>query len=102
MGPTEAMVLGFKHSVKAERLKRMKTFRELISWELEQEKKGDLSLQTAEEDIAGRLESYLLRRVRYLNSAAETQGKPTATLKPSCKDRPTDRRFTGGWEARCW
>ena len=52
----------------------MKTFRELISWELEQEAKEKASpLKLTEEDGAGKLSASVLRKLRYLNSAAVTK-----------------------------
>jgi hypothetical protein len=60
----------------------MKTFREMISWELEQEKKSGQSLQITTEEAAGRLGSCILRRLRYLSTSAEAQLKSAA---PQCK-----------------
>ena len=49
----------------------MKTFSELISWELEQEAKDKASpLKLMEEDGAGKLSASVLRKLRYLNSAS--------------------------------
>ncbi|MGZ8901373.1 MAG: hypothetical protein ACXW3Z_14885 [Limisphaerales bacterium] len=49
----------------------MKTFSELISWELEQEAKQKVSpLKLAEEDSGGKLSASVLRKLRYLNSAS--------------------------------
>jgi hypothetical protein len=46
----------------------MKTFREMISWELEQEKKGARTLQITTEEVAGKLGSCILRKIRHLSS----------------------------------
>ena len=47
----------------------MKTFRELISWELEQEsKQRRAALSLSEDDAAGGLSASVLRKLRYLNS----------------------------------
>ncbi len=63
----------------------MKTFREMISWELDQEKKGARVLQITSEEAAGKLGSSVLRRLRYLSSSTEAQLKSTpALLKPFC------------------
>jgi hypothetical protein len=53
----------------------MKTFREMISWELEQEKKGGRTLQITTEEAAGKLGSCILRKIRHLSSSAEEQFK---------------------------
>jgi hypothetical protein len=48
----------------------MKTFRELISWELEQEEKEHQPLQITTEDASGKLGSCVLRKMRHLSAAA--------------------------------
>lgn len=53
----------------------MKTFSELISWELEQEKKRGNSLNVTSEEAAGKLNRSVLRRMKYLSSAGESGGK---------------------------
>ncbi|HEX7862934.1 MAG TPA: hypothetical protein VF773_21555 [Verrucomicrobiae bacterium] len=51
----------------------MKTFRELISWELEQDsKRGRASLSLSEDDGGGNLTASVLRKLRYLNSRNES------------------------------
>ena len=61
----------------------MKTFREMIAWELEQEKKGRRSLQIPSEEAAGKLGSCVMRKLRYLGAAADAQGKPeNSSLSP--------------------
>jgi hypothetical protein len=62
----------------------MKTFREMISWELEQEKKGARTLQITTEEAAGKLGSCILRKLRYLSSSAEPGPKTEPELKPFC------------------
>lgn len=59
----------------------MKTFREMISWELEQEKKGARTLHITTEEAAGKLGSYVLRKLRHLSSA-DSAAKTVAELKP--------------------
>ncbi|HEV8543759.1 MAG TPA: hypothetical protein VGR78_15305 [Verrucomicrobiae bacterium] len=59
----------------------MKTFRELISWELEQDKRHNRSLLVSTEDAAGRLSSCVLRKLRYL-SAASGASKASSAAKP--------------------
>jgi hypothetical protein len=50
----------------------MKTFSELISWELEQEAKNKTSqLSLTEEASAGKLSASVLRKLRYLSSASD-------------------------------
>jgi hypothetical protein len=53
----------------------MKTFRELISWELEQDKKQNRSLLITTEDAAGKLSSCVLRKLRYLSAASDSASK---------------------------
>jgi hypothetical protein len=53
----------------------MKTFSELISWELEQEKNGYRSLATACEDAAEKLSASVLRKMKYLSTGAGTTPK---------------------------
>jgi hypothetical protein len=53
----------------------MKTFRELISWELEQDKKLNHSLLVTSEDAAGKLTSSVRRKLRYLSAATESASK---------------------------
>jgi hypothetical protein len=62
----------------------MKTFREMISWELEQEKKSGQRLQITTEEAAGRLGSCILRKLRYLSATTEAQLKSASELKPFC------------------
>lgn len=47
----------------------MKTFSELISWELEQEKKGKRSAHIAGEQATGKLSALVLRKLKYLSAA---------------------------------
>lgn len=62
---------------------RMKTFRELISWELEQEKKQAHSLVSTE-DGAGKLGACALRKIRYLSAATMASPKGNASgMKPA-------------------
>jgi hypothetical protein len=61
----------------------MKTFRELISWELEQDKKQGRSLAITTEDGSGKLGSCVLRKLRYLTAPGTAEPKSTAAaLKP--------------------
>jgi hypothetical protein len=60
----------------------MKTFREMISWELEQEKKGAHTLQITTEEAAGKLGSYVLRKLRHLSSAEGSEKPSIPELKP--------------------
>jgi hypothetical protein len=63
----------------------MKTFREMISWELEQEKKGARTLQITTEEVAGKLGSCILRKVRHLSSDVDEQLKsPQTASKNFC------------------
>ena len=48
----------------------MKTFRELISWELAQEKRGTRSRPTSAEESAGKIGASVLSKLRYLSTAA--------------------------------
>jgi hypothetical protein len=48
---------------------RMKTFRELISWELEQEKNQGRSVPNSMAESGEKLSSSLIRKYRYLNAA---------------------------------
>jgi len=45
----------------------MKTFRELISWELEQEQKTRARLQVSSDEIAQKLSATVLRKIRHLS-----------------------------------
>jgi hypothetical protein len=58
----------------------MKTFRELISWELEQDKRQTRSLHITTEDNSGKLSSSVLRKLRYLSTATTAQ-RNSAALK---------------------
>jgi hypothetical protein len=60
----------------------MKTFRELISWELEQEKNQGRSVQLSTEDGAGKLSACLLRKLRYL-SATRAQVPGPSGIRPA-------------------
>ena len=51
----------------------MKTFREIISWELEQEKKAARTLPVSTEEAAGKLGSCILRKIRHLSNNVELQ-----------------------------
>jgi hypothetical protein len=51
----------------------MKTFREMISWELEQEKKGARTLQITTEEAASKLGACILRKLRHLSSNVDEQ-----------------------------
>ena len=62
----------------------MKTFRELISWELEQEKKGNRSIQITTEHETGKLGTCVLRKLRYLRAAAAAHSASVPSLKPFC------------------
>ena len=63
----------------------MKTFREMISWELEQEKKLGQSLQITTEEAAGKLGSCILRKLRYLSNSTDGQVKSAGLdFKPFC------------------
>jgi hypothetical protein len=54
----------------------MKTFNELISWELEQEAKQKTSqLKLTEGDGAGKLSASVLRKLRYLNAVGRAAPK---------------------------
>ena len=46
----------------------MKSFRELIFWELEQEKKQARSLHITTEDGSGKLGACVMRKLRYLTA----------------------------------
>jgi hypothetical protein len=62
----------------------MKTFSELISWELEQEanqKAPQLSL--AEEAGAGKLAASVRRKLRYLNSSASDRKSASEVWSPA-------------------
>lgn len=57
----------------------MKTFRELISWELEQEKNQGRSAQLSTTESGEKLSSCLLRKYRYLSAARlQTGAQPGA------------------------
>ena len=61
----------------------MMTFREMISWELEQEKKGARTLEITTEEAAGKLGSCILRKLRHLSACAEEPLKSaSAELRP--------------------
>jgi hypothetical protein len=60
----------------------MKTFRELISWELEQEKQTHRPLPPSFDDPSSRLSSYVSRKRRYL-SAARSQPWASASARPA-------------------
>ena len=60
----------------------MKTFRELISWELEQEKNQGRSVQLSTEEGAGKLSACLLRKLRYL-STTRAQGAAPTGMRPA-------------------
>ena len=53
----------------------MKTFRELIAWELEQEGKAHRPLQVSAEEATGKLGSCVLRKLRHLSSSASSDPK---------------------------
>jgi hypothetical protein len=57
----------------------MKTFREMISWELEQEKKSAQTLQITTEEAGGKLGSSILRKLRYLSTSAEAPLRSSAS-----------------------
>lgn len=62
----------------------MKTFRELISWELEQEaKEKPASLSLPEDDGAGKLSASVLRKIRFLNSGGATTRGSVDVFSPS-------------------
>ena len=54
--------------------KRMKTFRELIAWELEQDRKQQRPT-SAEGTGADKLTATMVRKLRYLNSTGSSSGK---------------------------
>lgn len=57
----------------------MKTFSEMILWELEQEAKRKTSSATlAEDEGAGKLNASILRKFRYLNSTGGAVSKSAA------------------------
>lgn len=57
----------------------MKTFRELISWELEQERKQKSAAPSLSEDEdIGKLGASVLRKIRYLSAAGGTGHKSSA------------------------
>lgn len=60
----------------------MKTFRELISWELEQEKQQNRSMSASLDEPSARLSSYLSRKLRHL-SAARAQALSSASTRPA-------------------
>ncbi len=63
----------------------MKTFREMISWELEQDKKTARTLQITTEDAAGKLGSCVLRKIRHLSNNVDGQTAPAESpLKTFC------------------
>ena len=51
----------------------MKTFSELISWELEEEKKLNRPARISTEESSSQLGGSVLRKVRYLSAAAAGQ-----------------------------
>jgi hypothetical protein len=59
----------------------MKTFREMISWELEQDKRQTRSLQITTEDSSGRLGACVLRKLRHMAAAGATNAKPMSQFK---------------------
>ena len=59
----------------------MKTFSELISWELEQERKRKRSLAMTSEDASGKLSDSVLRKLKYLNSAGASSSKVPETFQ---------------------
>lgn len=59
----------------------MKTFRELISWELEQEsKQKPAGLSLSEDDGNTKLSASLLRKIKYLNSTASAHKTQASQL----------------------
>ncbi|HTG44825.1 MAG TPA: hypothetical protein VK633_09865 [Verrucomicrobiae bacterium] len=60
----------------------MKTFRELISWELEQEKKQNRPLHSTSEDAAGKLGSCVLRKLRSLSAGGTLSKSESPAFKP--------------------
>lgn len=57
----------------------MKTFRELISWELEQEaKQMPAAFSLSEDDGAEKLSASVLRKLRYLNEGGTSAQKGPA------------------------
>ena len=62
--------------------KQMKTFSELISWELEQDKKQTRSLAITTEEASGKIGASMLRKMRYL-SAAPTMVRVPEAWKPA-------------------
>ena len=48
----------------------MKTFRELISWELDQEKHPARRLHATSDESSGRIGSTMMRKLRYLSASA--------------------------------
>ena len=59
----------------------MKTFRELISWELEQEsKQKPVVLSLTEDDGNTKLSASLLRKIKHLNSTASAQKTQASQL----------------------
>ena len=59
----------------------MKTFREMISWELDQDKRRTRTLHITTEDGTGKLGSCILRKLRYLSAAGVEGSKTAATMK---------------------
>jgi hypothetical protein len=62
----------------------MKTFREMISWELEQEKNGARTLQISTEEAAGKLGSCILRKLRHLRGTSEEHLKSEPAAFKTC------------------
>ena len=51
----------------------------MISWELKQDKKANRTLQITTEEAVGKLGASVLRKLRYLSSAAEDSMKAEVT-----------------------
>ena len=57
----------------------MKTFRELISWELEQEtKQRSATLSLSGDEASGKLSASVVRKIRYLSAAGGAASKGSA------------------------
>ena len=62
----------------------MKSFRELISWELEQERKnGTSATLAATEEMADKIGASALRKLRYLSSRSAPKTSSGAAMGPA-------------------
>ena len=61
----------------------MKTFRELISWELEQDAEKRTEPSLTKEDAGAKLNASVLRKLKYLNAAGSASEGSAESFSPA-------------------